>query len=313
MKINEACILEDRGIIYIDGPDTKEFLQNIVTNNLDFVSENRSIYSSILTPQGKYLFDFILVKHKKGYLIDCEKNELENLIKTLNLYKLRSKIEILNLSNEFTVAAISYEKFNEIFTSTLKKIWEKTKYVPNENDRIGWTVKYREDSIVLDPRNRELGTRLISNLEKLHLSLKKLDLKIVDKKIYYEKSYELGIPQINNSKLKDKIFGIECNFEKLNAIDFKKGCFVGQENTSRIRLRNKLRRRLMPLKVKEGNIDEGDVIKFNSSEVGKVLIDKPFPFGIIKLNNPNINEFLDKDLTSKKAKINIVNLEWLNL
>ena len=83
MKINESCILEDRGVIYINGPDTKEFLQNIVTNNLDFISENTSIYSSILTPQGKYLFDFILVKHKKGYLIDCEKNELENLIKIL--------------------------------------------------------------------------------------------------------------------------------------------------------------------------------------------------------------------------------------
>ncbi len=288
MKINESCILEDRGVIYINGPDTKEFLQNIVTNNLDFISENTSIYSSILTPQGKYLFDFILVKHKKGYLIDCEKNELENLIKTLNLYKLRSKIEILNLSNEFVVATISFDKYLSL-------------------------DKNEEDSILLDPRNKKLGARLISNLEKLHLSLKKLDLKIVDKKIYYEKSYELGIPQINNSKLKDKIFGIECNFEELNAIDFKKGCFVGQENTSRIRLRNKLRRRLMPLKVKEGNIDEGDVIKFNSSEVGKVLIDKPFPFGIIKLNNPNINEFLDKDLTSKKAKINIVNLEWLNL
>ena len=288
MKITETCLLEDRGIIYIEGSDAKGFLQNIVTNNLDFVSETRSIYSSILTPQGKYLFDFILIKHKKGYLIDCEKNELENLIKTLNLYKLRSKIEILNLSNEFVVATISFDKYLSL-------------------------DKNEEDSILLDPRNKKLGARLISNLEKLHLSLKKLDLKIVDKKIYYEKSYELGIPQINNSKLKDKIFGIECNFEELNAIDFKKGCFVGQENTSRIRLRNKLRRRLMPLKVKEGNIDEGDVIKFNSSEVGKVLIDKPFPFGIIKLNNPNINEFLDKDLTSKKAKINIVNLEWLNL
>ena len=61
MKITETCLLEDRGIIYIEGPDTKEFLQNIVTNNLDFVSETRSIYSSILTPQGKYLFDFILI------------------------------------------------------------------------------------------------------------------------------------------------------------------------------------------------------------------------------------------------------------
>ena len=93
MKITETCLLEDRGIIYIEGADTKEFLQNIVTNNLDFVSESRSIYSSILTPQGKYLFDFILVKHKKGYVIDCEKIELENLIKALNVYKLRSKYQ----------------------------------------------------------------------------------------------------------------------------------------------------------------------------------------------------------------------------
>jgi len=296
MKINEACILEDRGVIYIEGPDTKEFLQNIVTNNLDFVSENRSIYSSILTPQGKYLFDFILVKHKKGYLIDCEKNELENLIKTLNLYKLRSKIEILNLSNEFVVGTISFDKYLSL----------------DKNEILGHTTKYEEDSILLDPRNKKLGARLISNLEKLHLSLKKLDLKIVDKKIYYEKSYELGISQINNSKLKDKIFGIECNFEDLNAIDFKKGCFVGQENTSRIRLRNKLRRRLMPLKVKEGNINEGDMIKFKSSEVGKVLIHEPFPFAIIKLTDPNIKEFLDKDLTSKKAKIKIINPEWFS-
>ena len=97
MKITETCILEDRGIIYVEGLDAKEFLQNIVTNNLDKISDNHSIYCSLLTPQGKYLFDFILIKHKKGYLIDCEKNELENLIKTLELYKLRSKIEILNL------------------------------------------------------------------------------------------------------------------------------------------------------------------------------------------------------------------------
>ena len=111
MKITETCILEDRGIIYIEGPDTKEFLQNIITNNLDKISDNQSIYSSLLTAQGKYLFDFILVKHKKGYLIDCEKIELENLIKTFKAYKLRSKVEILNLSDEFTVASFSYEKY----------------------------------------------------------------------------------------------------------------------------------------------------------------------------------------------------------
>ena len=305
MKITETCILEDRGIIYVEGLDAKEFLQNIVTNNLDKISDNHSIYCSLLTPQGKYLFDFILIKHKKGYLIDCEKNELENLIKTLELYKLRSKIEILNLSNEFAVAAISYKKFQEILEP-------KPKHFPNGDDR-GWTFKYREDSVVLDPRNRELRARLISNLEKLYLSLKKLNLKLVERNIYYKKSFDLGILQINCSKLKDKIFGIECNFEELNAIDFKKGCFVGQENTSRIRLRNKLRRRLLPIKIIEGNIAENDLIKFNGSEIGRVLIHHPFPFVLIKVVDPNISEFIGKNLICGSAKVMITKPEWIKI
>ena len=289
--------MEDRGIIYIEGPDTKEFLQNIITNNLDKISDNRSIYGSLLTAQGKYLFDFILLKHKKGYLIDCEKIELENLIKVLKVYKLRSKVEILNLSNEFAVACLSYEKYLSL----------------QNNQTPGFTFKYGEDSILLDPRNIKLGARLISNLEKLYLSLKKLDLKIVDKNTYYNESFNLGIAQINSSKLKDKIFGIECNFEELDAIDFKKGCFVGQENTSRIRLRNKLRRRLLPLKIKEGKVLEGDLIRFNNNEVGRILICDPFPFAIVKVTDPNINEFLHKDLICGSAKVEITKPEWLKL
>ena len=156
MKITETCILEDRGIVYIQGSDAKEFLQNIVTNNLEMISDNHSIYSSLLTPQGKYLYDFILVKFKKGYLIDCEKKELENLIDTLNIYKLRSKVEILNLSEEFVVASLSYDKYLSL----------------EKNQTPGFTTKYREDIILLDPRNIKLGARLIASLEKLHLSLK---------------------------------------------------------------------------------------------------------------------------------------------
>jgi len=297
MKITETCILEDRGIIYIKGADTKEFLQNIITNDLHKIADNHSIYSSLLTPQGKYLFDFILVKYKNGYVIDCEKIELENLIKFLNVYKFRSKVEIVNLSNEFVIASLSYEKYLSL----------------EDNQAPGFTIKYREDLILLDPRNIKLGARLISNLEKIYLSLKKLDLKIVDKNIYYKESFDLGIAQINSFKLKDKIFGIECNFEELNAIDFKKGCFIGQENTSRIRLRNKLRRRLLPLKIKEGIILEGDLIKFNNNEVGRILIHDPFPFALVKVTDPNINEFLKKDLVCGSAKVEIIKPEWLNL
>ena len=138
---------------------------------------------------------------------------------------------------------------------------------------MGFTFKYREDPIILDPRNKFLGARLIINLEKLYLSLKKLDLK--DDKIenYYDRSHKLGIVPKNLNKLKDKLFGIECNFEELNGIDFKKGCYVGQENTARIKLKNKLSKRLLAIKMVSGEVAEDEKIYINDVEIGKVLID----------------------------------------
>ena len=73
MKINNVYILKDRGLLYIHGKDTKGFLQNIITNNIENVRENMSCFSALLTPQGKYLYDFIIIRHKSGYLLDCEK------------------------------------------------------------------------------------------------------------------------------------------------------------------------------------------------------------------------------------------------
>ena len=118
-------------------------------------------------------------------------------------------------------------------------------------DILGFTFKYREDPIILDPRNKNLGARLIINLEKLYLSLKKLDLKMIKLKIIISQSHKLGIVPKNLNKLQNKLFGIECNYEELNGIDFKKGCYVGQENIARIKLKNKLSKRLLPIKIIE--------------------------------------------------------------
>ena len=294
MNINSACILEDRGILFIDGVDAKDFLQNIITNDINKVSDNNSCFASLLTPQGKFLFEFLVIKHKKGYLIDCEKNQIDELFKQLSLYKLRSDVQVLNLSNEFIVAAISYEKF---------------KSIEGSKDQLGFTIKYREDPILLDPRHKKLGARLVINLEKLYLSLKKLDLKSSKPEEYYNLSFDLGIPQKNTNKLKDKIFGIECNFEELNAIDFKKGCYIGQENTARIKIRNKLSKRLMPIKIIEGKIKEGDTIKLGKNEVGKVLIDKNYPFAIIKYTSEKFD--FDSIFKINNAKIKITKPNWL--
>ena len=118
MNINIIYNLKDRGVLYIHGDDALEYLQNIITNDINKVSETNSCFASLLTPQGKYLFDFIVVKHKKGFLIDCTKSQIDDLYNQFKLYKLRSKVEILNLSNEFVIAIISKEKFLSFGNST---------------------------------------------------------------------------------------------------------------------------------------------------------------------------------------------------
>ena len=295
MNIKNIYILEDRGILFIQGKDVKEFLQNIITNDINKVKETNSCFASLLTPQGKYLYDFLIAKHKNGYFIDCEKLQIQNLYNQLNIYKLRSKIEILNLSNEFVVAALCQEKFLE---------FEDAKNLE------GSTIKYREDPIFLDPRKKELGARIIINLEKLHLSLKKLNLSISNIEEYYKFSHTIGIPQKNTNQLKNKIFGIECNFEELNGIDFKKGCYVGQENTARIKMKNKLNKRLLPIKILKGNLKEGDSIKSEENEIGKILIDKKYQYGLIKISGKNFD--FSKSYKSGSAEIMILKPSWIN-
>jgi len=294
MNIKNVYILEDRGILFINGLDAKEFLQNLVTNDINKVDNSNSCFASLLTPQGKFLFDFLIVKHKSGYFIDCEKKQADNLFKKLNIYKLRSKVEIMNLSNEFVIAAFSYEKFMSF---------------KEAKDILGYTFKYREDPVLLDPRHKKLGGRLIINLEKLYLSLKKLDLKSAEPNEYYKFSHELGIPQRDMDKLSDKLFGIECNFEELNGIDFKKGCYVGQENTSRIKLRNKLSRRLLPIQLIKGNLEEGASIFNNENEVGKVLINNDQPFGLIKYLSDHFNH--EAEFRSENAIFKIKKPDWI--
>ena len=105
---NSIYILKDRAILYISGEDSKDFLQNLISNDINKVTDKSSCFASLLTPQGKFLYEFIVVKHKSGYFIDCEKSQIEEIFKQLNLYKIRSKVEILNLSNEFVVASFDY-------------------------------------------------------------------------------------------------------------------------------------------------------------------------------------------------------------
>ena len=289
MEKDQIILLEDRGLILISGKDAKNFLQNIITNDIEKVSSSASIFSALFTPQGKYLFEFFLIQSKKGYLLDCDNQFTNEIINYLLKYKLRSKIEITDLSEDYVIGIINSEKFLDIQKS---------------ENKTGDTIEFRDGPLFLDPRNKSLGARIVSTLEKLHLTIKKLNLKIIKPDTYFAKAHSLGIPIKGIQNLKDQLFGLEANFEELNAIDFKKGCYIGQENTARMKLKEKLRRRLLPIYSSE-KLNVGEELFYNKVKVGKILIDQPYPFGLIKVVDPNIKEFENTELlaNTKKCKI----------
>jgi folate-binding protein YgfZ len=183
--------------------------------------------------------------------------------------------------------------------------------IDGSRDILGFTFKYREDPIILDPRNKNLGARLIINLEKLYLSLKKLNLKDDKVEKYYLQSHQLGIVPKSLNKLQNKLFGIECNFDELNGIDFKKGCYVGQENTARIKLKNKLSKRLLPIEIISGKLSEDEKIYSNEVEIGKVLINEEYPFALIKFLDKNFDK--NQILKSEDGTFKIFIPEWLKI
>ena len=290
MKKDKINILKDRGIISVLGKDSKEFLQNIITNDINIVNKDNSIFSGIFTPQGKYLYEFFIVKSDDGYFLDCSEEFVGELKVFLEKYKLNSDVEIKDISGEYVVGIISNEKFEEI-----KK----------EENKTTQTIIYRSSPFFQDPRSKKLGSRVLSNLEKLYLTIKKLSLKIEDGSDYFNNAHEAGIPIKNLKKLQNNLFGLEANFEELSAIDFKKGCYIGQENTARMKLKNKLRKKLLPIVSKE-NLEIGSEITLDGNQIGKLLIANPYPFGLINIFDKKMSELKNKEILVGKQRAKII-------
>ena len=290
MKKDQINILKDRGIISVLGKDSKEFLQNIITNDINIVNKDNSIFSGIFTPQGKYLYEFFIVKSNDGYFLDCSEEFVGELKVFLEKYKLNSDVEIKDISSEYVVGIISNEKFEEI-----KK----------EENKTTQTIIYRSSPFFQDPRSKKLGSRVLSNLEKLYLTIKKLSLKIEDGSDYFNNAHEAGIPIKNLKKLQNNLFGLEANFEELSAIDFKKGCYIGQENTARMKLKNKLRKKLLPIVSKE-NLKIGSEITLDGNQIGKLLIANPYPFGLVNIFDKKMSELKNKEILVGKQRAKII-------
>jgi len=292
METNKAYITL-KGFISIKGEDSIDFIQNIISNNIKKVTVNNCIFSSLLTPQGKFLFEFTILKIKNYFLIECNTELIKELFNKLLNYKLRSKVEI-KVENDLISIDIPFIKFHNLNINKLN------------------VINYKNYIIFEDPRIKNTLARAILEKSKIKEFLNDLNIELSNEKYLLEKKlFDLGIPSKDIIKLQNQIFSLEANYLELNGIDQKKGCYIGQENTARMYLKNKVNKRLFALQTISGIVKEGQKITLDNEEIGKVLIDDLFPFALIKINKDNKNLIINKELKTDTAiiKINIPN--WM--
>ena len=242
----KATILPERGVLRLSGPEVRDFLQGLVTNNVEAVAHGRAVYSALLTPQGKFLFDFFIAEDAEGrLLLDCEKERAGALAKRLTMYKLRAKVEIENLTESHCVTVL----------------WD------GEAE-----AKAPEDGALFpDPRLAELGIRAILPRDKAEDFIVMARASHKSPLNWHRHRILLGVGDATYDYEPEKSFPLELNFDELHAIDFKKGCYVGQEVTSRTKRRGSVRKRLLPCIVKGAMPASGTPVMAGTREVGTVF------------------------------------------
>ena len=294
METNKAYITS-KGFISISGEDSTEFIQNIISNDIKEVTDNNCIFATLLTPQGKLLFEFIICKKKNIFFIECNNELTKELFNKLYNYKLRSKVEI-KIENNLVSIDIPFEKFISLNVNKLN------------------LINYKNYIIFEDPRIKKTLARAIVEQSKIKEFLNDLHINLSDEKNLLEKKlFNLGIPSKDIHKLQNQLFALEANFLELNGINQKKGCYIGQENTARMYLKNKVNKRLFALQIINGKVKEDQIVTLNNEEIGKILIDNLFPFALIKINNENKNLIIDKVLKTETASIKINIPNWMNM
>lgn len=221
--------LENRAVIEVTGPQNKQFLQGLITNDVSKIAEGAFIYALMLTPQGRFLYDFFITEQGGRLLIDCQKSKVEEIIKKLNMYKLRAQVAVT--PTELQV----YAAFSQI-----------------------------DPEFYADPRNARMGFRSLRST--LFASQPALF------QHYEMKRIELLIPDADKDFIPERSFPLEYGANELNAIDYQKGCYVGQELTARTQHRGTVRKKLCKLEFTEAAPEKGSEINSHAGhKVGIVL------------------------------------------
>lgn len=235
--------LKNRSVIAINGSDTEKFMQGLITNDIGKVTEREAIYALMLTPQGKYLFDFFIIKHDGGYLIDCAAEQIEKIIKKLSMYKLKSDVKIIDISKQYEIFAVI------------------------EGDVSNDMISYQ------DPRNEKMGRRVVIDIirSSVYQEMVGRELESESYSIYNHLRISLAIPCGIDDMEPEKSFPHEFNMDNLNAIDYKKGCYVGQEVTARVHYKGTLRKTIYKIKSDKPLPQRGSEIRMDGHMAGTML------------------------------------------
>ena len=274
MRSNYTTTLKNKRVISVTGDDSETFLNNIITNDIKKINTEKAIYSCLLSPQGKVISHFFVIKVKNQFLFIIDSFLLNELIEKLNFYKLRSKIDITE-DNRY-----------DIF------------FTLDDNLKLNSIFEFN------DPRNKKLGKYMILN--------KNTDtaINLENDKFYSQIIDTNGMIDNIFNQIKGQYFSLELNLKELKAIDFSKGCYVGQENTSRMNLKNKISKRIFRINSTKG-IELNDDLLFENEIIGKVISLNP-DFAIIKMSK--FENFINKHIKSKSNdQINIYKPNWIEL
>lgn len=250
MKESLYIPLPDRSLIEISGNDREKFLQGIITNDIKKVDKNTAIYSCLLTPQGKFLFDFFIAEINGRYMIDCGASRADELKKRLLMYKLRSDIKI-EYNNKYEVVAVLG-----------KKIFKEADQQQKEGAAKVFSF--------IDPRTPRMFARSIIDKENHYQSFEAKGFSKGEFKEYEELRIKTGVPDGEKDLTPDKSFPLQYKMDEFLAIDFKKGCYVGQEVTARSKHRGVIRKSLFTVTSEQAIPEAGTPVIFDGKQVGEL-------------------------------------------
>jgi folate-binding protein YgfZ len=285
-------VLDTRGVLAVSGPDRRAFLQGLVSNDVEKVGPHAARYAALLTAQGKYLHDFLMVEAGESIWLDAEASRLADLKRRLSMYRLRAKVS-LEERDDLTIAAVIGG------ASAL--------HLPAEP---GSARPFGSGVAFVDPRLVALGSRVILPRATVRQVLGDAGLAETDIETYDQLRLSLGVPDGSRDLVLEKSILLESGFDELNGVDWQKGCYVGQELTARTKYRGLIRKRLMPVRIEGPAPAPGAIVMADGREIGEMRSSRG-GLGLALLRIEPVIE--GKRLTADEAVIVPVKPDWMAL